>query len=81
MDFNKASKIIAEEMFVGHNPTNFLLGIRHGDTLSAFVVDPAGSKAFAEDILRHVATYESETGLKVDSSGRQLGTVSPIQPS
>lgn len=78
MDINKAKKVLAEGMLVAYNPGNFLLGVQHGDSISAFIIDPAGAKAFAENLTTRIAEYESKIG-PIDSSALKPMTISPIQ--
>lgn len=79
MDVNKAKKVLAEGMFVGYNPGWFILGVQHGDSISAYMIDPAGAKAFAENLTNRVAEYELKIG-PIDTSGLKPLTVSPLQP-
>ena len=79
MDLNKASKVIAEEMGVAYNPTTFLIGFRHGSSVDAYALDPAGAKAFAQNLTQRVAEYEKEVG-SIDMSRRGSESASPMQP-
>ncbi|MEA2701989.1 MAG: hypothetical protein QOE22_698 [Candidatus Parcubacteria bacterium] len=70
---------MADVILVSYNPAFFMLGMQHGESVSVYTTTPEGAKAFAENLTKRVAEYES-TIRKIDSSGLQLGTVSPIQP-
>ena len=79
MDMQNLKKVIVDEMGIAYNPNSFFFTLRVGDTWTAYVLDPAGAKAFAENLNNRIAEFEKQNG-PVDSSGRNQGIVSPMQP-
>ena len=79
MDIQNLKKIVVDEMGIAYNPNTFFFTLRTGDTQIAYVLDPAGAKAFAENLNGRIAEFEKQNG-PIDSSGRNQGIVSPIQP-
>ena len=78
MDISKTRKTIADGFTVGHGPNGFFIGVLVGTETELYLVDPAGAKAFSENLKTHIAEYESKTG-PIDISGLAPQIVSPIQ--
>jgi hypothetical protein len=79
MDINTMQKVIADEAGVAYNKDNFFVSFRSGDTSQAYVLDPAGAKAFSENLAARIKEYEAQVS-PIDASGRSPQIVSPIQP-
>lgn len=78
MNINDIPKKLVDSSVVGHDQHSFLVIMMTGNEPHGFVMQPAGAKAFYENLGNHVKEYEEKFGT-IDTTGLQLGALSPIQ--
>lgn len=78
MNISEIPKKFMDSVAVGHDENTFLTIFVTGNETHGFVMVPKGAKAFYENLGRHIKEFESKNG-PIDTTGLDLGTLSPIQ--
>ena len=77
-DLQKAPKLLAENIRIGHSPEYFVLGISSGSRAEAYSLTPQHTKRLVQYLEHEIKGYEEEHG-EITAKWNP-NVVSPLQP-